>query len=64
MSRPVLGPVAYAAFYPVGTRGSFLPGIKQLGHEADHLPASSAKVKNVWSHTSIHLLHLPDVVFN
>ena len=30
----------------------FLLGIKQLGHEVDHSPLSSAKVKNVWSYTS------------
>jgi hypothetical protein len=26
--------------------------IKQPGHEADHLPPSSAEVKNFWSYTS------------
>jgi len=34
----------HPASYPVGTRGSF-PGVKQLGHEADHSHASNAKVK-------------------
>jgi len=28
------------------------PGINQPGHEADHLPLSSAKVKKAWSYTS------------
>jgi hypothetical protein len=32
------------ASYPVGTGCSFL-GVKQLGHEVDHSPLSSAKVK-------------------
>jgi hypothetical protein len=27
--------------------------VKHLGHGADHSPPSSAKVKNVWSYTSI-----------
>jgi len=43
---------AYPFSYPVRTRG-FFPGIKKPGHEADHSPPSSDKVKNVWSHTSI-----------
>jgi hypothetical protein len=28
------------------------PGVKWLGHKADHSPSSSAEVKNVWSYTS------------
>jgi len=28
------------------------PAVKRLGHEADHSPASSAKVKNAWGYTS------------
>jgi len=28
--------------------------VKQLGHEVDHSPPPSAKVKNKWSHTSTH----------
>jgi hypothetical protein len=35
----------HPASYPVGNRGSF-PGGKVAGHEADHSPPSSAKVKN------------------
>jgi hypothetical protein len=34
-----------------GYQGSF-PGVIQPGHENDHSPASSTKVKNGWSHTS------------
>jgi len=30
---------------PVGTRG-FFPGVKWLGHDADHLPQSTADFKN------------------
>jgi hypothetical protein len=37
---------SHPASYPVGTRGSF------PGGEADHLPPSSAEVKNAWSYTS------------
>jgi len=39
------GPGTHPASYPVSTRGSF-PGVKLLGHEADHSPPSSAEVKN------------------
>jgi hypothetical protein len=38
-------PIIIIVSYPVGTVGSF-PGAKQKGHEADHLPPSSAEVKN------------------
>jgi len=41
---------AYPASYLMGTRGSL--GIKWSRHVADHLPHSSAEVKNVWSYTS------------
>jgi hypothetical protein len=34
-----------------GYQGSF-PGVKQLGHEVDHLPPSSAKLMSEWSYTS------------
>jgi hypothetical protein len=30
----------------VGARGSF-PGVKQLGHETDRSPPSSARIKNM-----------------
>jgi len=30
----------------------WLPGVKGPGHEADHPPPSSTKVKNAWSYTS------------
>jgi hypothetical protein len=32
---------------------TLFPGVEQLGHEGDHSCPSSAKVKNVWSYTSI-----------
>jgi hypothetical protein len=28
------------------------PGVKQLGHEADHSPPTSAEVNNMWIYTS------------
>jgi hypothetical protein len=37
------GSGAQLAFYPMGTRGSFL-GVKWPGREADHSPPSSAEV--------------------
>jgi hypothetical protein len=33
-------------------RGALSLGLKRPGREADHLPPSSAKVKNAWSYTS------------
>jgi hypothetical protein len=31
--------------------GGFFPGIEQPTNTVDHLPPSSAKVKNVWTYT-------------
>jgi hypothetical protein len=44
-SRPALGPTQP----PV----QWVLVVRQSEHEADHLPASSAEVKNVWNYTSI-----------
>jgi hypothetical protein len=52
---------AHPASYPMGTRGSF-PGGKAAVGEPDHLPSSSAEVKNAWSCTSIPLIRLHGVV--
>jgi hypothetical protein len=41
----------HPASYPMDTRVSF-PGVKRPVREADHLPTSSAEVKNAWSYTS------------
>jgi hypothetical protein len=38
--------------------------VKQLGHEADHQPPSSAEVKYVWSYTSITPTHLHGMVLS
>jgi hypothetical protein len=48
-SRPVQGPTHPPIQHVVG---ALSPGVKQLGHEADHSPPYSAKFKNVWSYTS------------
>jgi len=45
------GSGAHSASCTMGTGISY-PGVKRLGREADHLPPSSAEVKNVWSCTS------------
>jgi hypothetical protein len=37
---------AYAASCPMGPRGSFPRGKAQLEHDTDHLPPTTAKVKN------------------
>jgi hypothetical protein len=50
-NRVQTGSGAHPASYPVGTRGSF-HGVKRLGRESNHLPPSSAEVKNVWSYIS------------
>jgi hypothetical protein len=46
--------------------GVLSPGIKQLvpGHEADHSPPSSAKVKNVWCYTSTPPVCFHGIVLN
>jgi hypothetical protein len=49
MFRPTLE--AHLASYPVGSGGSFSE-LKWPGTRAEHLPASNAKIKNVWSYTS------------
>jgi hypothetical protein len=36
--------------------------LKWLGHETEHSPSSSAKVKNVWSCTSTTSVCLPGIV--
>jgi hypothetical protein len=57
------GSGAHPASYPMGTRGSF-SGVKRPEREADHLPQSSAEVKNAWSYTSTPLVRLHDVVLS
>jgi hypothetical protein len=42
---------AHLVFYPAGAR-VVSPGVKRPGREANHLPPSSAEVKNAWSYTS------------
>jgi len=41
------GSGAHSTSYPVGMGRVFPLGLKQLGHEVDHSPPSSAKVKTV-----------------
>jgi hypothetical protein len=47
MSKPTLGS-SYLASYSL-CAGTLSLGVKRLGCEANHLPLSSAKVKNEWS---------------
>jgi hypothetical protein len=51
----------HPASYTMGTEGSYLRS-EWLGHEADHSPPSTAKVKNEWSCTSNPQLHFHGVV--
>jgi hypothetical protein len=51
------GSGAHPASYPMGNTGSF-PEAKRLGHDADHLPPSSAEVKEcveLYFHSPIRL---------
>jgi hypothetical protein len=38
-----------------GYHGILSPGVKWPGHEADHSPAISAKIKKAWIYSPIHL---------
>jgi hypothetical protein len=49
VSRTALGPTQPPIQWVPGLLSL---GVKQLRHEADHSPPSSAKVKNAWSYTS------------
>jgi hypothetical protein len=44
--------VVHPTSYPMCAVGSF-PGVKQWGHETNHSPPASAKVKKMWICTSI-----------
>jgi len=50
MSRPALWPIHPPTQWVPET---VMLGVKQMGHEADHSPIISAKVKNAWSYTTI-----------
>jgi len=40
-----------------------LPGVKQLGHEVNHLPPSSVSIKNEWNCTPVYALTSPSDLF-
>jgi hypothetical protein len=48
-SRPALGPTQPPIQWVPGV---FSPGIKRLGHEADHSPSAGAEFKRRWIYTS------------
>jgi len=50
------------SLYLVGSRGSS-PGIKLQGREADHSPASSARVKNEWNYLCLHEVNSDGFMF-
>jgi len=57
------GSGAHPPSYPVDT-GVHSPGVKWPQHESDHLPASSAEAKNVWSYTSTPMICLHGMVLS
>jgi len=44
--------------------GALFPGVKRPGHEADHSPPPSAKVKNAWSYTSTPTVRFHGIVLS
>jgi hypothetical protein len=42
--------------------GALSLGVKRLGSEADHLPPSSAEVKNAWRYTYTPTIRLHGVI--
>jgi len=48
-SVPALGPIHSPIKW---VAGALTPGVKRLGHEADHSPPSSAEFKNAWKYNS------------
>jgi hypothetical protein len=53
VSRPALGPTQLPIQW---VQGALPLGVKRPEREADHLPPSSAEVKNEWSYTSTPLI--------
>jgi hypothetical protein len=51
------GSGAHQVSYPIGI-GTLTPGVKREGREADHLPPSSATVKNAWSYASLQYVFM------
>jgi hypothetical protein len=58
-----IGSGAHPASYPV-ISGALSLGVKRPGCDADHLPPSSAEVKNAWIYTSILPIRLHGVVLS
>jgi hypothetical protein len=52
LSRLVLGPTQPCTLWILG---AFSLEVKQLGHEADHSPQTSAEVKKMWIYISSRL---------
>jgi hypothetical protein len=60
-SRPAVGPTQPPIQWVPGTLSL---RVNQPGREADHLPPSSAEVKNGWSYTSTSPIRLHGVVLS
>jgi hypothetical protein len=50
--RPALGPTQPLIQWVLV---ALSPGVKQLGHEADHSPPTNAEVKKIYIHSTIRL---------
>jgi hypothetical protein len=61
VSRTALGPTQPPIQW---VPGALSLGIKQPERQADHLPPSTAEVKNAWSYTSIPPIRLHGVVLS
>jgi hypothetical protein len=53
-SSPLLGPTQTPNQWELAMN---FPEVKQLGHEANHLPATSSEVKDEWNCTSTPPYH-------
>jgi len=59
VSRPAMGNYKFPIQWVLDALSL---GVKRLGHETNHSPSASAKVKNAWTYTSTHPICLHGMV--